>query len=95
MNRSIPEATAARIRHMEAVFDLLQNVLAQNPFAIRQDAHLQEQLGILAQYYEGGLWLRDYELDELGLLPEDLKRGVLSQDALYDFFAQVDDVFAG
>ncbi len=23
-------------------------------------------------------------LDELGLLPEDLKRGVLSQDGLYD-----------
>lgn len=92
MNRSIPEATAARIRHMEAVFDLLQNVLAQNPFAIRQDAHLQEQLGILVRYYEGGLWLRDYELDEQGLLPEGLKRGILAQDGLYDFFAQIDGI---
>lgn len=89
MNQSVTEAAVTRIRQMEGRFDLLQNALAENPFAIRQDTYLQEQLGILLRYYEGGQWLRDYELDEQGLLPADLKRGVLAQDALYDFFARI------
>lgn len=89
MDRSVIEEAEVRIRQMEGRFDLLQNTLAQDPFAIRQDGHLQEQLTALLRYYEGGQWLRDYELDEQGLLPADLKRGVLAQDALYDFFARI------
>ena len=34
--------------------------------------------GVYFSYHE------DYEADERGELPPDLKRGVLSQDALYD-----------
>lgn len=37
----------------------------------------------LISYYDSGLWLQDYEADERGELPVDLKRGVLSQDGLY------------
>ena len=40
----------------------------------------------LEEYRESGLWLQDYEADERGELPQDLKRGVLSQDALDDLF---------
>ena len=63
-----------RIRRMEEVFDTL-----------RSDPSRTDLLGQLTAYYQGGQWLRDYELDEQGLLPQDLKRGVLSQDAVYDF----------
>lgn len=45
---------------------------------------LEEKLDMLEDYYTSGQWLDDYEADEQGLLPADLKRGVLSQDALYD-----------
>jgi hypothetical protein len=45
---------------------------------------VQQKLRILEDYYTSGQWLEDYEADEQGLLPDDLKRGVLSQDALYD-----------
>jgi len=38
----------------------------------------------LEAYYTGDLWKRDYDDDEAGKLPKDLKRGVLSQDGLYD-----------
>ena len=38
----------------------------------------------LAAYYDGGDWLSDFTADEAGLLPEDLKRGVLSEDGLFD-----------
>ncbi len=43
-----------------------------------------EKLRLLDAYYTSGEWLEDYEADENGELPPELKRGVLSQDALYD-----------
>ena len=42
------------------------------------------KLQLLDAYYTSGLWKEDYEADERGELPPDMKRGVLSQDALYD-----------
>ena len=33
-------------------------------------------------------WFADYDADRAGLLPPDLKRGVLSEDAVYDLLAQ-------
>lgn len=44
----------------------------------------EEDLKILSAYYTGGQWKADYEADERGELPDHLKRGVLSQDELYD-----------
>ena len=44
---------------------------------------------LLFCYYDSGQWLRDYETDEAGLLPKDLKRGVLSEDAVYNFLADI------
>ncbi|MBQ7896430.1 MAG: DUF4298 domain-containing protein [Oscillospiraceae bacterium] len=75
-----------RIQKMEEIFDSL---LKAQPQALNEDPDLKEQLQILSEYYEGGQWLRDYELDEKGLLPKDLKRGVLSQDAVYDFLSSL------
>ena len=43
----------------------------------------------LRDYYSGGQWLRDYEADERGELPEDLKRGVLSQDGLWNLLEEL------
>ena len=47
-------------------------------------SHDPEKLHLLDAYYTSGEWRDDYEADERGELPPDLKRGVLSQDALYD-----------
>ena len=47
-------------------------------------SHDPEKLAALEAYYTSGEWREDYEADERGELPPDLKRGVLSQDALYD-----------
>ena len=77
--------TIERIRVMEQYFDLLQEIAITDPNALREGGSSAQKLKILAQYYESGQWLRDYELDEQGLLPQNLKRGVLSQDALYAF----------
>ena len=66
-----------RIREMEARFDRL---LADSPEP--------EDLSILLDYYENGQWLRDYRMDEQGLLPSDLKRGILSEDGFYNYLQQ-------
>lgn len=50
---------------------------------------VRKDIAILREYEESGLWLLDYEADERGELPKDLKRGVLSQDALDDLFDSV------
>jgi len=50
-----------------------------------------ETLRTLDAYYTSGAWLEDYEADERGELPPDLKRGVLSQDALYDLLERAGD----
>lgn len=51
--------------------------------------HDPEKLALLNAYYTSGEWREDYEADERGELPPDLKRGVLSQDALYDLLEEV------
>ena len=66
-----------RITRMEQLFD---EVLAMDP----EERRDSEQLKELLDYYENGQWLLDYELDEQGLLPGQLKRGILSQDGLYN-----------
>lgn len=45
-----------------------------------------EDMERLSDYYSGPYWRRDFELDEAGLLPAYLKRGVLSEDGLYNLF---------
>ena len=67
-----------RVSFYEALFD---EVRAAGD--IHEDETAQK-LSMLEDYYTSGQWLRDYEADEQGLLPAELKRGVLSQDALYD-----------
>ena len=47
-----------------------------------------EKLLLLDEYYTSGEWREDYEADERGELPPDLKRGVLLQDALYDLLGE-------
>jgi len=76
-----------RVRRMELCFDLLRNTA--DPETIHGDPFLREQLSELIQYYEGGQWLRDYTLDEQGYLSTQLKRGVLSQDAVFDFLERI------
>ena len=83
------QEAADRIRQMELYFDMLLDIESKNPEALREVASIKAILQTLTQYYESGQWLRDYELDEKGLLPQKLKRGVLAQDAVYDFLDRI------
>ena len=52
-----------------------------------QTSDIGQKIQMLDDYYTSGQWLKDYEADEQGLLSGDLKRGVLSQDALFDLLS--------
>ena len=48
---------------------------------------LQEAIAVLSEYYGSKEWKQDYADDEAGLLPKDLKRGVLSEDGIWNLLA--------
>ncbi len=87
--KSVPAETIARIEKMEQHFDLLCDRVKTGPDFLEKDESLRAVFDELIHYYTGGRWLRDYELDEKGLLPGDLKRGVLSQDGIYNLLSEM------
>lgn len=88
MNNRIVAEAVIRISHMEELFDLVTVALRNVSSKISYD-DIQEATETLSDYYSSGEWLHDYELDENKLLPSDLKRGVLSQDGLYELLCEV------
>ena len=70
-------ARLTRIRHYEALLDALRSG-DDAPEALDAAARA------LSVYYAGESWKRDFAADEAGLLPPDLKRGVLSEDGIWN-----------
>lgn len=81
-------AAITRIGRMELLFDFISNLLRNAPDELRSPAAV-EAVELLSAYYESGDWLHDYELNEQRLLPSGLKRGVLSQDGLYELLCEI------
>lgn len=77
-----------RIARMEALYDEVSAALDTQEGI---PAEMRAKIGILQAYMEDGTWLADYELDEQGAVPRGMKRGVLSQDGLYDLLMRVRD----
>ena len=73
-----------RIQYFESLLDRVSPVLANLEEALDAFDGIQEDVQELAAYYEGESWREDFEADEAGELPLDLKRGVLSEDGIYD-----------
>ena len=82
------EQLIRRIEAMERRFDTLQKALQEAPEELTQPQNVQ-MLKELEAYYEGGQWLRDYQADEQSLLPAGLKRGVLSEDGVWNLLDEI------
>jgi len=76
---------------MELVFDELLAAVEKDPASVKSDAHLSKLFSELMKYYEGEQWREDYEADERGKIPSDLKRGVLSQDGVYNMLCDIEN----
>jgi len=86
MPKSSIKTTVKRIERMEKIFDELTDGVNSSTKAI--DKKLLKKL---TDYYSSGKWLHDYEADEKGLLPTTLKRGVLSQDGIFNLLSDIRD----
>ena len=74
-----------RVKHMEKCMEMVQAALRKGEMHT-----VRRQIKTLRTYMESGQWLADYEADEHGEFPAGMKRGVLSQDGLYDLLAETD-----
>lgn len=88
-NKTDMQDMVERIRQIERYMDEIAEALRNNPEKIWEDRSLREKINILTDYMDSGQWLADYEADERGELPANLKRGVLSEDGLYNVLADV------
>ncbi len=82
------ERIARYEERMDEVFRAVEEL--QNAIAAFRAA--EPAISELSRYYGSVQWREDFEADEAGLLPEALKRGVLSEDGLYDLLAQADQL---
>ena len=85
------EAAIERIGAMEKALD---EVIAANEAiaqALVRYLAAQEKAAELSRYLGSEAWFEDCESDTLGLLPPDLKRGVLSEDGAFNALADNSD----
>ena len=75
-----------RISHMEKCLDDSRVAIDRLSRALEEYRNVQGKIRELEGYYNGE-WRNDFEDDEAGKLPPELKRGVLSEDAVYDLLS--------
>lgn len=76
-----------RIKQMELQFDRASQAVTELSTAIDKYIEAQDALNELKAYYASENWLRDYADDEAGKLPKNLKRGVLSEDGIWNLLS--------
>ena len=76
-----------RIKQMERCLDQTSVAVMELSAALEKYAEAQEAIRSLQAYYGSDDWRKDLEDDEAGRLPKDLKRGVLSEDGIWNVLA--------
>lgn len=81
-----------RIRNYEEVYDEALMLFGKLEEDLATFKKLKEDLASLEDYYSSGQWIKDFEDDEAGKLPADLKRGVLSEDGIYNLLDKFKEI---
>ncbi|MCR5182252.1 MAG: type II 3-dehydroquinate dehydratase [Clostridia bacterium] len=76
-------AAYGRVKHMEELMDRVAEALEGDRYE-----DFDYDVKTLEEYYAKE-WRADFELDEAGTFPADMKRGVLSEDGLYDLLEEI------
>ena len=90
MDKEYIEKSVKRIKELESVFDEVSKTLKEEPIKLN-DTEYQNKIKILVDYLDSGMWLKDYELDEKGLIDQSVKRGILSEDGLYNLIFEIQE----
>ena len=81
-----------RITHYEEIMDRITRITKMDGITPGVYESVLPGLKELEAYYTSPEWQEDYDADEAGLLPEGLKRGVLSQDGISDLLDRFRDL---
>ena len=73
-----------RIRKMERRLNRALSAMKRLELALEKYEAAQDDIAALDEYYGSDLWKQDLADDESGRLPNDLKRGVLSEDGIWN-----------
>lgn len=73
---------------MESYLDGAEVAIKELASALEKYEKFENKYYKLENYYGSSAWLDDFEADEAGMLPADLKRGVLSEDAVYNLIVE-------
>ena len=76
-----------RINSMEQHMERASSAIINFSSALDKYIEAQQSIAALSDYYGSDEWKQDYADDEAGLLPADLKRGVLSEDGIWNLLA--------
>ena len=82
----------ARIEAMEKRLNAALAAVRAIDEALDGYARAQEDIDALASYLASEEWRGDLAADEEGLLPDTLRRGVLSEDGIYDLLEENDEL---
>ena len=81
-----------RIKQMELRMEHAAKAVMELSVALDNYEAVQEDLTALSEYYDGEAWKQDYTDDEAGRLPADLKRGVLSEDGIWNLLSDANEL---
>ena len=81
-----------RIRQMELRMERAAKAVMELSAALENFEAVQEDIAELERYYGCEEWKQDYADDEAGLLPADLKRGVLSEDGIWNLLSDASEL---
>jgi hypothetical protein len=87
LNFALKMEQIKRIRQMERRMKRVANAVTKLSAALENYEAVQEDIAALEQYYSSEAWKQDFADDEAGLLPSDLKRGVLSEDGIWNLLS--------
>ncbi|MBU5668631.1 DUF4298 domain-containing protein [Peptoniphilus sp. MSJ-1] len=76
------------ITEMEKILNEHGEIINELEKAVEKFRNHQEEYNRLSEYYSSEEYFKDLELDENGELPDDLARGVLSEDAVFNLFGE-------
>ena len=77
-----------RIRKMERHLVRAASALKRLSFALDKYEEAKADIAALASYYGSDEWKQDFAADEAGLLPKNLRRGVLSEDGIWNLLEE-------
>ena len=82
----------ARIRQMERRLNRALAAVKRLSTALDKWQEVEADIAALNEYYGSDVWKQDFADDEAGRLPSDLKRGVLSEDGIWNLLTDCKEV---